>query len=349
MGARRLKFADVICAGFALACLALAPARGETAADVAFLAGPDRMDKIIAGAKKEGGLMLYSSATVEDMADIIAGFEKKYSLKVRVWRGSSEDIRQRAVTERRANRFDVDVIETAGPDIEAMHREQLLQEVRSPTLDDLMPQAIQPHREWVTSRISIFTTLYNTNIVKAADAPKTYEDLLDPKWKGKLAVEAEDANWLMGVAGIMGEDKALDLFRRIVATNGISVRKGHTLLANMVVSGEAPLALTVYGYKSNQLVHGGAPVKDVLLPPVVALPTGVAVARGAPDPYSAVLFWEYFLTDGQKVLLAQDNTPTNRKVKEPPPGVVFTDPAKLLDEGDRWTKIFKDIFAPRAR
>ncbi len=339
--------------GAALACamgaMLAGIARAETAADVAFLTGPDRLEKIIIGAKKEGGLTLYSSATVEDMAGIIASFEKKYGLKVKVWRGSSEDIRQRAVTERRANRFDVDVVETAGPDIEAMHREELLQEVRSSTLDDMMPQALQPHREWVTSRISIFTTLFNTNLVKKADAPKTYEDLLDPKWKGKLGIEAEDANWLMGIAGVLGEDKALDLFRRIVATNGISIRKGHTLLANMVVSGEVPLALTVYGYKANQLVHSGAPVQDVLLPPVVSLPTGVAVVRKAPSPYSAVLFWEHFLTDGQKVLLEQDNQPTNRRVKEPPPGIVITNPQKLLDEGDRWVKIFRDIFAARAR
>ena len=333
---------------FAVALLA-SSARAQTAADVAMLTGPDRMERIVAGAKKEGGLMLYSSATVDDMAGIIASFEKKYGLKVRVWRGSSEDIRQRAVTESRANRADVDVVETAGPDIEAMHREQLLQEVKSPTLDDLMPQAIQPHREWVTSRISIFTTLFNTNLIKKADAPKTYEDLVDPKWKGKLAVEAEDANWLMGVASVMGEQKSLDLFRRIVAANGISIRKGHTLLANLVVSGETPMALTVYGYKANQLVHSGAPVQDVLLPPVVALPTGVAVARKAPDPYSAVLFWEHFLTDGQKVLLEQDNQPVNVKVKAPPPGIVITDPQKLLDEGDKWVKLYRDIFAPKAR
>ncbi len=322
-------------------------AQAQTASDIAVLAGPDRMDKIVAGAKKEGGLTLYSSGTVEDMGGIIAGFEKKYGLKVKLWRGSSEDIRQRAVTERRANRFDVDVIETAGPDIEAMHREELLQKIVSPTLADMMPQALRPHGEWVTGRLSIFTIGYNTNLVK--DAPKSYEDFLDPKWKGKLGIEAEDANWFMAVAGVMGEEKAIDLFRKIVATNGVSVRKGHTLLANMVASGEVPLALTLYNYKAEQLAASGAPLKPVYLQPLVALPTGVAVARKAPNPHAAVLFWEFFLTDAQHILISQDNVPTNRKIKEPPPGLVLTDPVKLLDEGDRWVKIYKDIFAPKAR
>jgi iron(III) transport system substrate-binding protein len=337
----------------ALAALALATlssaAMAQTASDAAMLSGPDRMDKIIAGAKKEGKVSLYSSSPVKDMKQITAGFEKKYGVKVELWRASSEDIRQRAVQEAHAGRANVDVFETASSDMEAMRREKLLQEIRSPTLKDLIPAGTPAHHEWVTSRISIFTVLYNTNIIKKADAPKSYEDLLDPKFKGKLGIEAEDSNWFMAVADAMGEQKTIDLFRRIVATNGMSVRKGHTLLANLVPSGEVPMALTVYGYKAEQLFHSGAPVQPVYLPPPVALPTAIAVARKAPNPYAGVLFWEYFLTDGQKILVAQDNTPSNVKVKEPPPGLVFIDAAKLLDEGDRWTKLYKDIFVGRAK
>jgi iron(III) transport system substrate-binding protein len=332
--------------GLGLAALTFG-ASAQTAADVAMFSGPDRMDRIIAGAKKEGTFSLYSSSPVEDMGGIIAGFEKQYGLKVKVWRGSSEDIRQRTVAEARAGRADVDVLEFAGTDMEAMHREQLLQEVRSPTLADLIPGAVPAHREWVTSRLSVFTALYNTNLIKAADAPKTYADLLDPKWKGKLGIEAEDSNWFMAVADAEGEAKTVDLFRRIVATNGVSVRKGHTLLANLVPSGEVPLALTVYGYKADQMLHAGAPVQPLLLPPPVALLTAVAVAKSARNPHAAVLFWEYFLTDGQKILIAQDNMPSNRKVKEPPPGLIFTNAAKLLDEGDRWSKLYKDVFRAR--
>lgn len=339
-----------------LACAALGgllalmpPAFAQTIQDLAVLSGPDRMEKILAGAKKEGGLSLYSSGTVEDMGGIIAGFEKKYGLKVKLWRGSSEDIRQRALTERRANRADVDVIETAGPDIEAMHREGLLQKIVSPTLVDMMPQALRPHGEWVTGRLSIFTIGYNTNLVKEADAPKSYEDFLDPKWKGKLGIEAEDANWFMAVSGALGEQKTADLFRKIVATNGVSVRKGHSLLANMVASGEVPLALTLYNYKVEQLKNSGAPIRPIYMQPLIALPTGVAVARTAPNPHAALLFWEFFLTDAQKILIEQDNVPTNAKVKAPPPGLIFTDPVKLLDEGDRWTKIYREIFAARPR
>jgi iron(III) transport system substrate-binding protein len=334
----------------ALLVCAAVRAQAATVAEVAALSGPDRLQRLIEGAKKEGGLTLYSSAAVEDMANVIAGFEKKYGLKVRVWRGSATDVRQRALTELQANRFDLDVVEIAGPDLEALQREHMLQAVASPTLADLIAGSIPPHREWVVDRISVITAAYNTNLISKAQAPQSYDDLTDPRWKGKLGIEAEDSDvWLMGVAGARGEQNTIDLFHKIVATNGMSLRKGHTLLAKLVVSGEVPLALTVYGYKADQLARAGAPLQPLPLAPLLGLPTGVGVARHAPDPYSAVLFWEYILTEGQKIFADEDNVPTNRTVKEPPPGLTLIDSAKLLDDGDKWAKLFHDIFVTQSR
>jgi iron(III) transport system substrate-binding protein len=347
-----LRHAPLFVSSFIVSALLIsAPgAQAATAAEVAALSGPDRLQQLIDGAKKEGGFQLYSSATVEDMAPIIAGFEKKYGLKVRVWRGSATDIRQRAVTEARAGRYDVDVVEAAGPEVEALQREHLLQEVTSPTLADLIPGALPPHRQWVLDRVSIITAVYNTNIISQAQAPKSYDDLADAKWKGKLGIEAVDSDvWLMGVAGVRGEQNTIDLFRKIVATNGMSLRTGHTQLANFVVSGEVPLGLTVYGYKADQLMGAGAPVQALPLAPLLGLPTGVAVAQHAQDPYSAVLFWEYILTDGQKIFAGEDNVPSNRTVKQPPPGLTLMDSGQLLDAGDKWSKLFHDIFVTQTR
>src|SRR5262249_55589436 len=145
-------------------------------------------------------LQVYSSAAVENMGEIIAGFEKAYGLKVKVWKGSASDIRHRVLTESRAGRYEVDVIETAGPEMEAMRREHLLQAVASPTLDDLIPGATPTHREWVVSRMSVIVPAYNTHLIRKSELPSSYDDLTDPRWKGKLAVESGDSNvWLMGV------------------------------------------------------------------------------------------------------------------------------------------------------
>jgi iron(III) transport system substrate-binding protein len=324
-------------------------ASAQTIADIASLSGPDRTQRLIDGAKKEGVVSLYSSAVTDDSNAIAIAFEKKYGVKVQLWRGSSEDILRRAVTEHRGGRDDVDVAETAGTEMEGLRREQLLQGISSPVFADLIPQAVAPHRPWVTSRLSIFTAAFNTTLIKSEDVPKSYEDLADPRWRGKLGVEADDGNWFMSIAGAMGEDKAVALFRNIVAVNGMSVRKGHTLLSNLVVAGEVPLALTVYGYRINELKAKAAPIDGTVLPPVVALPTGIAVFAHAPHPYAAVLFMDFFLSDGQRILAERGNVPTNRTVQEPPPGLIFVDGAKFLDQGDKWTKLFKEIFAGGAR
>jgi iron(III) transport system substrate-binding protein len=333
-----------------LACLVISfGARAQTVADIAAYSGPDRAQKLVDGAKKEGEVSLYSSAVIADTTAITSAFEKKYGVKVKLWRGSSEDILRRAVTEYRAGRHDVDVAETAGPDIEGLEREKLLQPVASPVYADLIPNAMVPHRAWVTGRLSIFTAAFNTNLIKPADVPKNYEDLLDPKWKGKLGIESDDGNWFMQVVEQMGEQKALPLFRDIVAKNGMSMRKGHTLLANLVAAGEVPLALTVYGYRINAMKKKGAPIDGVLLPPVIALPTGIGVFTKAPHPNAAVLFMDFFLTEGQRILLERGNVPTNRKVQEPPKDMVFVDIPRFLDQGDRWTKLFKETFASQIR
>ena len=162
--------------------------------------------------------------------------------------------------EARANRFTVDVIETNGPELESMHRENILQLVKSPYLADLIAPAILPHGEWVGTRLNVFVQAYNTKLVKKQDLPKTWEDLANPKWKGKLGIEQEDSDWLAGIFADIGEARARKVFKDIVAANGISVRKGHTLLTQLVVSGEVPLALTVYNYKAEQLKKQGAPI-----------------------------------------------------------------------------------------
>src|SRR5215510_12419500 len=264
-----------------LSILAVADTAAYGQADIATYQGADRTQKLIEGAKKEGTLTIYSSATVDDMAALTSAFEKKYGIKTNVWRASSENIIQRAATEARGNRFDVDVFETDGGAMEAIYREKLLQEVRSPLLADLMPQALRPHKAWIGDRVQIFTAAYNTGAIKKDDLPKTYDDLANPKWKGKLGIEAADHDWFSAVVTELGEEKGLKLFREIVAKNGVSVRKGHTLLANLVVTGEVPLALTTYLYKVLQLKGDGAPIDYLVLAPEIARAQGAGMARKA--------------------------------------------------------------------
>ncbi len=313
--------------------------------------GADRTEKLIEGAKKEGTLTFYTSAPVDDMKILTEAFEKKYGVKVRLWRGSSENILQRTVVESRAGRYEADVIDTNGPEMEALHREKLLIAVKSPLHAELMPDAIRPHGEWVGTRLNIFVGAFNTNLVKKAEIPTSYEGFKDPKWKGKLGIEAEDHDWFAALMGVLGEEKGLKLFQEIVAKNGISVRKGHTLLTNLVVSGEVPLALTVYSYKAEQLKNNGAPIEWFAIPPAIARFNGSGVTRNAPHPHAALLFFDFMLRDAQELLASRDFTPSNLKVKPLPEGlkVELIDPKLVLDEGEKWVKLYNEIVVKPAR
>jgi iron(III) transport system substrate-binding protein len=337
-----------------LVSLLASPAVAQTAPTVAEIAayqGDDRTARLTEGARKEGTLTLYGSAPVDDLAAVTDAFEKAYGVKVRVWRASSENIVQRAVTEARGGRFDADVFETNDPEMEALHREQLLQEVKSPLIPELIPAAVPAHREWIGTRLNIFTAAYNTRLVRKEDLPRTYADLVDRRWKGKLGVEAEDLDWFAAVVAGLGEADGLKLFRDIVTANGMSVRKGHTLLTNLVISGEVPLALTVYQYKAAQLRDAGAPIEVLSLPPVVARSQGIGVARRAPHPHAAVLFVDFMLSAAQELLLKRDFLPANARVY---PAVAkmnlsFIDPARVLDEHGKWARLYKEIFVSKMR
>jgi iron(III) transport system substrate-binding protein len=337
----------------ALAAFALAVTAGAAAQGIALATyeGPDRLQKLVEGAKKEGELTIYTSAPTDDMKVLADAFEKKYGVKAKVWRSSSEKVLQRGVTEARANRFEADVYETNGPEMEALVREKILTPVHSQVLNDLIPEAKFPHQSWVGARLNIFAFAYNTNAVKKADLPKSYEALLDPKWKGKLGIEAEDADWFLAINQQLGEQKAQKLFRDIVAKNGISVRKGHTLLTNLVASGEVPLALTVYNYKAEQLKNKGAPIDWFVIPPAIARANGVGVAAKSPHPHAALLWFEFELSEeGQKVLFERDFIPTSRKVetklnKFP---LKFIDSKAVLDEGTKWEKLYAEIFGAQS-
>jgi iron(III) transport system substrate-binding protein len=345
---RTLNRIAVFALAFA-APLVLAQVRpNATVEDVANYAGPDRAQKILEGAKKEGTLELYTSAQSDDMGALVDAFQKKYGIKVVTWRSSSEKVLQRAVTEARAGRFTLDVAETNGPELESMHREKILVPVRSPYLADLMPEALRPHGDWVGTRLNVFVQAYNTSLVKKEELPKTWEDLTNPKWKGKLGIEEDDSDWLQGEYAALGEARADKVFRQIVATNGISVRKGHTLLTQLVVSGEIALALTVYNYKAEQLKNKGAPIDWFSIGPAIARPNGVAVAKKAPHPHAAVLFYDFEISpEGQQILMKRDFVPTSRKIDTPLNKIPmkFVDATNSLDQYEKWANLYHKLFA----
>src|ERR1700757_2701138 len=140
-------------------------------------------------------VVLYTSLAPTESGPLGKAFEKKTGIKVEIWRALSEKVVQRALTEHQAKRYAVDVIETNGPEMEMLAREQLFAELKSPYLADIPPNAIPRHRQWVPDRVNFFVVAYNTKKVNREDLPLSYQGFLDPRWKGRIGIEATDTEW----------------------------------------------------------------------------------------------------------------------------------------------------------
>jgi iron(III) transport system substrate-binding protein len=351
IAAQRLRAGSFFVA-FIIAFAGEAAAQSQPAdiAAVARLQGEARTRALVEGARKEGELMVYHSSQTEDLKPVFDAFTAKYGVKVRDWRSSSENVVQRIISETRAGRRDVDFVENNAPEMEALSREKILLRMDSPHFADLRPGTLPAHREWATSTLDVFVQAYNTEKVRRDELPKTYQDLLDPRWKGRLGIEAEDQAWFGTLLRDLGEAQGAKLFSDIVASNGISVRKGHTLLANLVASGEIALALTVYNYKPPQLKAKGGAIDWFVMSPTIAQLHAVAVPARAAHPHAAMLLYDFFLGEGQALLAARNFVPSNSKVPSPfgDTPIRFIDPAEAIDKQDPWTKLYQDTFIKRA-
>lgn len=304
----------------------------------------DRLARIAAAARKERTLTLYTTIAEKDLPTLVKPFESKYGVKVNVWRAGTSNVLQRAIAETSAKKYDVDVVHIGSPEMEALAREQVLLPINSPVHKDLQPGSVPPHHEWAATLLSVWVQVYNTKLVKKESLPKTYNDLLDPKWKGKLGIEGKDEDWFASVVDVMGGgETGLKFFRDLMATNGLSVRQGHTLLNNLVMSGEVPLALNIYNYMPEQAKKKGAPIDWFALEPVIARSNAVGVARHAPHPNAALLFYEYLLGEGQQYFASMDYVPSNTKVASPLKGIriMQADPARSLDESEKWSTLLQ--------
>jgi len=307
---------------------------------------PDRAEKILEAATKEGTLTLYTAFRPQDLPLIIAPFEAKYGIKVKAWRSGSNNVTQRVVREAAGKRPEVDVIMMPASEMEAVYREKLLQPITSPLTKDLIPIAVPSHKNWATVFMNVTVHSYNTQLIKKEELPKSFNDLLDPRWKGKLGIESKAEEWYSKVISVMGEEKGLKYFRELVAKNGMSARLGASLLHNLVIAGEVPMALTVYIDLPEKDKRAGKPVDWFALDPVVAQGFNVSIAQKAQHPHAALLFYDYMLSpETQKLLASLHYYPANTKVTNPYPNmkIEVIDPVITIDTFGKWTKSFDDV------
>jgi iron(III) transport system substrate-binding protein len=308
--------------------------------------GPDRDQRLVERAKQEGTLSLYTSMQLVDSRPLTAAFERKYGIKVALWRASGEKVAQRIVTEARGGRHDVDAIETDGAQMEILYREKQLAPFHSPSIRDIPPNILPAHKTYVPTRLTLYVLAYNTQRIARHEVPNSYEDLLDPKWAGRFALEAADVAWFAAVAKAMGEDNGLAYFRKLAAMKP-GIRGGHTLMAELVAAGEIDMALDAHVQGVARLKDKGAPIEWKALQPAFGQPSSVGVALRAPHPNAALLFADFILSrEGQEIIKSRNRVPSSRAVDSPLNKFRYEliDPRLMLDEWDKWAHLWSTLF-----
>jgi iron(III) transport system substrate-binding protein len=286
-----------------------AAGNGPTAAEEVYeevmaLSGQERRDRLVELATEEGQLNLYTSMT-SDLADTVAeAFTDTFDIDVNLYRANGETVTQRVLQEQEAGYFGNDVVETDGIEMAALEREGVMSPY-SGERRDLVPEA-GLFDDWTATRFNIFTPSWNTSLVSADEAPKSWEDLADPQWDGLLAMELGDVDWYLTLYTYWLESGKTEaevdqLFADIA--DGASAVKGHTVQAELMSAGQFGVVASNYSYIVEKAKVGGAPVEYLpFVEPAIARPNGVGLMRTAQNPASALLFTDWLLEEGQQVL-----------------------------------------------
>lgn len=290
--------------------LLLSPTEARAAAapvsisQLALYQGADREKVLVEGAKREGQFTLYTSHTW--FRTFVKEFEKKYPfVKASEWRNDSKSLIRKVFEESKAGRVLVDVVETTADGMGILKREGLFQEYFSPEAR-FYPNELKSRGKngffYLPNRETYNSLGFNTKLVPPAGAPRTLRDLLDPKWKGKMAITSTSTGvrWIGNALESQGREYIDKMIEQEISVQDMAP----AALINLVGSGEIPLSPTIFDANVTLAKQKGSPVEWRPLEPVVTTVGSAALMAKAANPHAALLFIDYLLSkEGQQLIL----------------------------------------------
>jgi iron(III) transport system substrate-binding protein len=305
--------------------------------------------KQIEGAKKEGKLAWYTSTNITESKPLLDEFEKQYPfIKGEIVRASGEKTLNRIVTESRAGRWDFDVVTIS--EVDALMEAKLLGAYKSPESKNYISEFKDPNGHWTAVYVNYTTVGYNPKMVAEKDAPKQWEELLDPKWKGKISIDQEQYPWFATLHKAWGRERA-QKYMRALAKQDIQWRKGHTLITQLMAAGEFPLAI-IYAHRTEEMKQKGAPVEWVnTVNPLVVTLNSAGISPKPPHPNAAKLFIDFMLSKpAQQRLRALRRIPARSDVEPMSPRMeqsklkLHTTPSETGPQFKQTITEFRQIF-----
>jgi ABC-type Fe3+ transport system substrate-binding protein len=328
--------------------------------EIALLNKPDRQKILVEGAKKEGKISWYTSLIVDQVVrPVKEAFEKEYPfIQVEFFRANSERIVQRMFSEYQAKRYDVDLLD--GTVTAAMiRRANFLQRFHSPHLVEHSAETKDPQGNWASTNVYFFSLGYNTRLVKPNELPKSYEDLLNPRWKGQMMWSTSRGSGAPQFIGniflSMGQEAGKAYLRKLKQQNVAKSTASARQILDLVIAGEYPMAIQIFNHHAYISKSAGAPVEWQPLEPVTATINSIGLAKNAPHPYASMLFLDFVLSKkGQRVFQAANYLPAHPEIPalqaDLKPGggrfkkANYLSPEILFDKGNEWSDYFDKEF-----
>jgi iron(III) transport system substrate-binding protein len=276
--------------------------------------------KLIEGAKKEGQIVYYTTMTLDQSKQTVDRFEKKYPfIKVTLFRTGGGPLLNKIFTESRGGRHDWDVVVGRGEMVLPMMQRKLLASYPSPESKMIDEQLVDKEGFWTAYYVNSYVLGWNTKLVKREDVPKTYDALLNPKWKGgQISLDTEAYGMVEGLKRAWGQEKAIAYLKKLAALDPV-LKRGNTERVQLVVAGEYPLIIA-YNQTIQRLTSRGAPIDWLPLEPAVTQVNPAMIGSKAPHPNAARLFYDYILSkEGQEELRSYQRIPVRKDVEPDPP------------------------------
>jgi ABC-type Fe3+ transport system substrate-binding protein len=316
--------------------------------------------ELIAAAKKEGQVTWYTTQIVNQLVvPVQKAFEAKYGVKINYVRGNTGDVVLRVLNEIKAGRVECDVFDGLST-VATLRREPgVVLQWTPDEAKNYPPERVDPEGYWTATYLAISVPAVNTNLVPAGQEPKSWEDLLDPKWKGKIAWSMSNsstsgAGFVGSVLDTYGQEKGIDYLRKLAKQNVVNIPVASRQVLDQVIAGEYSIAIQISNHHAWISAKQGAPVKWLPINPAQVNSGNISVSAKAPHPNAAKLLADFLVSpEGQAIYRDSGYIPANPKVAALDPSLVpdgknfigkFYTPEKLDEELPKWEKVFNEIF-----
>jgi iron(III) transport system substrate-binding protein len=269
-------------------------------------------EQLIAGAKKEGKLVVYASATAPQLQMYFTTFNKRYPfIKTEYFRTGKQKLVSKILFEEQAKQHIADVIHTSVIETNILKKRGVLSKYVPREAASYPAQYKDPEGFWTSAYASGTLLGYNSRQVRRADVPKNYDELLNPRWKNAIAIDANKIEWFAMLLKLKGRP-----FMEKLAALNPTLRDGNTLVLQLLAAGEFPVAAGVYEYSIEDLKTKGAPVDWLGLEPVITYTVAASLPSQPNNPNSAKLFIEWLLSkEGQEVINQYGRVPIRDDVE----------------------------------